>query len=158
MQRLNFPIFAFKLKKENEVIFILDSIRRKYVKLTPEEWVRQHVVQFLITEKNVPKGRIGIEQQLKVNTMLKRTDIVVYDSIGKPLLIVECKSADIMVNQKIFEQVACYNLSLKSPFLLITNGLIHISALIDFKQQKWSFLESLPDYNQMIAYKQSQIQ
>jgi type I site-specific restriction endonuclease len=118
-------------------------VRKKFVKLTPEEWVRQHVIQFLISEHNISVNKISVEHFLKWNQMQHRCDIVVFDDLFKPVLIVECKSAKIPVTQQVFDQVARYNIKLRVPFLMVTNGLSHFYAQIDFDLNKYSFLESL---------------
>lgn len=146
MQKLNLPEYDFKMRQNNGKAEIFDEVRKKYLKLSPEEWVRQNLIKYLINDKGIPPGLISIEKGLKVNTMNKRTDIVVYNKNAKPGMIVECKAASVKIDQKAFEQIAQYNMSLKVPLLLVSNGLSHYCCKIDFEKKSFSFLESIPDY------------
>ncbi|CEN49504.1 type I restriction enzyme HsdR N-terminal domain-containing protein [Capnocytophaga canimorsus] len=146
MQKLNFYPYQFRFKNSENKTLIFDEIRKKFVVLQPEEWVRQHVVQFLIQERGFPKSLINVEKELVINGLKKRYDIVVYTNTGKILLVVECKSPDISINQKVFDQVFRYNLSLQASVLMVTNGLQHYYAMIDYNSNKLLFMESLPDY------------
>ncbi|ATA93310.1 restriction endonuclease subunit R [Capnocytophaga canimorsus] len=146
MQKLNFYPYQFRFKNSENKTLIFDEIRKKFVVLQPEEWVRQHVVQFLIQEKGFPKSLINVEKELVINGLKKRYDIVVYKNTGEILLVVECKAPDILINQKVFDQVFRYNLSLQASLLMVTNGLQHYYAIIDYNSNKFLFMESLPDY------------
>ncbi|MFJ1410389.1 type I restriction enzyme HsdR N-terminal domain-containing protein [Capnocytophaga canimorsus] len=146
MQKLNFYPYQFRFKNSENKTLIFDEIRKKFVVLQPEEWVRQHVVQFLIQEKSFPKSLINVEKELMINGLKKRYDIVVYKNTGEILLVVECKAPDILINQKVFDQVFRYNLSLQASLLMVTNGLQHYYAMIDYNSNKLLFMESLPDY------------
>ncbi|MFJ1389818.1 type I restriction enzyme HsdR N-terminal domain-containing protein [Capnocytophaga canimorsus] len=146
MQKLNFYPYQFRFKNSENKTLIFDEIRKKFVVLQPEEWVRQHVVQFLIQEKGFPKSLINVEKELMINGLKKRYDIVVYKNTGEILLVVECKAPDILINQKVFDQVFRYNLSLQASVLMVTNGLQHYYAMIDYNSNKLLFMESLPDY------------
>ncbi|MFK8273065.1 type I restriction enzyme HsdR N-terminal domain-containing protein [Capnocytophaga canimorsus] len=146
MQKLNFYPYQFRFKNSENKTLIFDEIRKKFVVLQPEEWVRQHVVQFLIQEKGFPKSLINVEKELVINGLKKRYDIVVYKNKGEILLVVECKAPDILINQKVFDQVFRYNLSLQASVLMVTNGLQHYYAMIDYNSNKLLFMESLPDY------------
>lgn len=146
MQKLNLPEYDFKMRQIKGKTEIFDEVRKKYLKLSPEEWVRQNLIKYLINDKGIPPGLISIEKGLKVNTMNKRTDIVVYNKKAKPGMIVECKAAGVKIDQKAFEQIARYNMSLKVPLLLVSNGLLHYCCKIDFEKKSFSFLESIPDY------------
>ncbi|MFJ1377581.1 type I restriction enzyme HsdR N-terminal domain-containing protein [Capnocytophaga canimorsus] len=146
MQKLNFYPYQFRFKNSENKTLIFDEIRKKFVVLQPEEWVRQHVVQFLIQEKSFPKSLINVEKELVINGLKKRYDIVVYKNTGEILLVVECKAPDILINQKVFDQVFRYNLSLQASLLMVTNGLQHYYAMIDYNSNKLLFMESLPDY------------
>ncbi|MFJ1429585.1 type I restriction enzyme HsdR N-terminal domain-containing protein [Capnocytophaga canimorsus] len=146
MQKLNFYPYQFRFKNSENKTLIFDEIRKKFVVLQPEEWVRQHVVQFLIQEKGFPKSLINVEKELVINGLKKRYDIVVYKNTGEILLVVECKAPDILINQKVFDQVFRYNLSLQASVLMVTNGLEHYYAMIDYNSNKFLFMESLPDY------------
>ena len=147
MQSLNFPAYDFRFKNSENKVHIFDTIRKKFVVLQPEEWVRQNVVQFLIHEKKYPKSLINVEKQLTVNTLKKRYDIVVFDSMGNIKLLVECKSPKIMINQQTFDQIARYNMQLNAEFLMVTNGLQHFYCKMDFSKEKYTFLELIPDFS-----------
>jgi len=147
MQSLNFPAYDFRFKNNENKVHIFDTIRKKFVVLQPEEWVRQNVVQFLIHEKKYPKSLINVEKQLTVNTLKKRYDIVIFDSLGNITLLVECKSPKITVNQETFDQIAKYNMQLKAEFLMVTNGLQHFYCKMDFSKEKYTFLEQIPDFS-----------
>ena len=127
-------------------MLIFDKLRKKYVVLTPEEWVRQHFVHFLIDQKKYPETLIAIEKQLTINNLKKRTDILIFNSDGKPEVVIECKAPSIKISQKTFDQIARYNLQLKADFLIVTNGLTHFYCKMDFKNKTYIFLKNLPDY------------
>ncbi len=147
MQKLNFPTYSFRFKNSENKPFIFDDIRKKFVVLQPEEWVRQHCVQFLIEEKKYPKSLINVEKELKVNGLKKRYDIVIFNSDGSIHLIVECKAAKISINQNTFDQIARYNLALNAKYLMITNGINHYYCTMDFEDQRYHFLNDIPSYN-----------
>ena len=146
LQQLNFPNFSFRFKNSENKISIFDVIRKRFVILQPEEWVRQHCIHYLIENKGYPKSLINIEKELIVNTLRKRYDIVVFNPDGSIHLIVECKSPAITINQSTFDQVAQYNLVLNASYLMITNGLNHYYCQMDFKAEKYQFLKDIPDY------------
>lgn len=125
---------------------IFDAFRNKYVALTPEEWVRQHVLHYLLDELKYPKNKIAVEVSLKVNGLSKRADIVVYDSEMNPWMLLECKAAEVEVNQSVFDQAARYNLSMKVPFLVVTNGMRLLAARIDLKKGKIFPVKGMPVY------------
>jgi hypothetical protein len=146
MQKLNFSNYQFRFKNTENKISIFDEIRKKFVILTPEEWVRQHVIQFLIQEKGYPKHLIAVEKQLKINDLIKRFDVLVYDNQAKPLLLVECKAPKIAINQAVFDQIAQYNMKVNAAYLMLTNGLNHYYCLMDAQVEKYEFLAELPDF------------
>jgi hypothetical protein len=146
MQELNFSKFPFRFKNSENKISIFDCIRKKFVILQPEEWVRQHCIQFLVQEKKYPKSLINVEKELKVNGLSKRYDIVVYNPDGSIHIIVECKAPQITINQETFNQIARYNLTLNATYLMVTNGLNHYYCQMDFKNECYNFLENIPDY------------
>jgi type I restriction enzyme R protein N terminal domain protein len=146
MQILNFPLYEFRFKNSENKLYIFDIVRKKFVSLTPEEWVRQHTIQFLLKEKKYPQSLINVEKQIQVNQLTKRYDIVVYRSDGSIFLAVECKAPQVKITQQIFDQIARYNMTLKAENLMITNGLHHIFYQIDYVNQKYVFLEELPDF------------
>ena len=141
---LNLPDYAFKFRNEGQRKQIFDGIRRKYVALTPEEWVRQNFIQFLISEKKYPASLMAVERGLKINTMQKRTDIVVYNNEGKPWMIVECKSPEIEINLETFYQASRYNLKHQVQFLVLTNGLSHFC--VHLIQGEMKFETEMPAY------------
>jgi hypothetical protein len=146
MQKLNLPTYNFKFKSSENKTLIFDKLRKKYMVLTPEEWVRQHFIYFLIEEKKYPVSLIAIEKQLTINNLKKRSDILVFNTDGKPEIIVECKAPSIKITQDAFDQIARYNLKLKAKYLVVTNGLEHFYCKMDFKKETYIFLKMIPDY------------
>lgn len=146
MQKLNFPAYTFRLKNSENKVAIFDEIRKKFIILTPEEWIRQHVIQFLLQDKNYPKSYINVEKLIKVNDLSKRYDIIVYQPNGEIYLLIECKSSDIKIDQNTFDQIARYNLTLKAKYLMVTNGLNHYFCQMDFEKEKYIFLKELPNF------------
>ncbi|MDE3740583.1 type I restriction enzyme HsdR N-terminal domain-containing protein [Maribacter polysaccharolyticus] len=147
MQQLNFPHYDFRFKNSENSIYIFDAIRKKFVVLQPEEWVRQNVVQFLIQEKKYPKSLINVEKQIVINKIKKRYDVVVFDPSGNIDLLVECKAPRISITQQTFDQIAKYNMQLKATYLMVTNGLDHIYCKMDYVQEKYMFLKHIPDFS-----------
>lgn len=143
MLQLEFPNYTFKIKNNGNGDYIFDEIRKKYIKLTKEEWVRQNCVKFLINEKNFPSVLINIEKTIKINKLSKRYDIVVYKPDGGIKLLVECKSPEIKINQKTFDQIAVYNMNLKSDQLMVTNGLEHYYCEINYENKCYTFLKDI---------------
>ncbi|HEY5688463.1 MAG TPA: type I restriction enzyme HsdR N-terminal domain-containing protein [Yeosuana sp.] len=146
MQELNFPKFSFRFKNKENKISIFDVIRKRFVILQPEEWVRQHCIHYLIDYKGYPKSLINIEKELIINSLRKRYDIVVFNSDGSIHLIVECKAPAISINQNVFDQIALYNLSLNATYLMISNGINHYYCQMDFINEKYHFLKDIPEY------------
>jgi hypothetical protein len=145
MQELNFPHYSFRLKASENKTLIFDIVRKKYVVLTPEEWVRQHVIHFLHNEKKYPISLMTVEKQVKINSLTRRTDIVVYNREGNPSIIVECKAPSVPISQATFDQIARYNLKLEAQFLMVTNGLNHYHCIMDHENQSYLFLQELPN-------------
>ncbi|KGL60670.1 type I restriction enzyme R protein [Polaribacter sp. Hel1_33_49] len=127
-------------------MLIFDKLRKKYIVLTPEEWVRQHFVYFLIEEKKYPVTLIALEKQLTINNLKKRSDILIFNTDGKPEIIVECKAPSIKITQNTFDQIARYNLKLRANYLIVTNGLEHFYCKMDFKNETYIFLKDIPHY------------
>ena len=146
MQVLNFPSYSFRIKSSENRLAIFDVIRKKFVVLQPEEWVRQHVVHYLMETKGYPKIRINVERQLQVNELKKRYDVVVFNSEGGVDILVECKAPDISITQETFDQIARYNYKLKANLLMVTNGLTHYYCKTDYRSEKYSFLKDIPDF------------
>ena len=147
MKYLNLPQFDIKIRDTNVYKEVLDIVRGKWIKLTPEEWVRQHVINYLISEKKYPKSLIAVEMPIKLNGMNRRCDVVVYSRQGNPFLIVECKAYNVKITQKVIEQIANYNTTLKAPYLLVTNGLTHYYYNIIFKDNTVEVLAEIPNYS-----------
>ena len=146
MQKLNFPNYSFRFKNSENKIAAFDEIRKKFVILTPEEWVRFHTVQFLMNEKHFPKSLINVEKQLNLRKLIKRYDVVVYNPNGAIHLIVECKAPSIKITQSTFDQIARYNMSLNAEYLMVTNGLDHFYCRLDYELEKYQFLKELPQF------------
>lgn len=142
---LAFPKAQLKLTKKGDKLFVWCVVRKKTLVLTPEEWVRQHLVHYLINDKYVPIGLIAAEMPLKVNDLDRRCDVVVFNRSGKPVLIVECKAPEIGLDEKVFQQIAHYNFSLGADLLMVTNGLHHVVSRIDREENRLVMLEGLPD-------------
>lgn len=147
MQQLNLPNYNFKLKSTENKTFIFDKIRKKYVVLTPEEWVRQHFTMYLLEDKNYPISLVAIEKQLTLNNLKKRSDILIFNKKGKPDIIVECKAPNVVISQDVFDQIARYNLQINANYLVVTNGLQHFYCKMDFDNESYIFLRELPNYN-----------
>ncbi|MBP1839762.1 type I restriction enzyme HsdR N-terminal domain-containing protein [Formosa algae] len=147
MQDLNFPKFSFRFKNSENKISIFDDIRKKFVILQPEEWVRQHCVQYLMQVKGYPKSLINVEKELIVNDLRKRYDIVIFNPDGSIHVIVECKAPKIKITQSTFDQIARYNLTLNASYLMVTNGLNHYYCQMDFEAEHYNFLQDIPNYN-----------
>ena len=146
MIKLNFPTYSFRFKNSENKVSIFDEIRKKFIFLTPEEWVRQHVVQFLLFDKKYPKSYLNVEKVIKINTLTKRYDAVVFEPNGEIFLLVECKAPEIAISQQTFDQIARYNLVLKAKYLMVTNGLNHYFCQMDFENEKYVFLKELPEF------------
>ncbi|MDO4880858.1 MAG: type I restriction enzyme HsdR N-terminal domain-containing protein [Capnocytophaga sp.] len=146
MQELNFPLYEFRFKNDENKTYIFDEIRKKFVVLQPEEWVRQHTIKYLLTEKKYPKTLLNVEKKLTINGLTKRYDIVIYRPNGDIFLIVECKAPNVKITQEVFDQIARYNLQLKAENLMITNGLAHFFCQMDYLKQQYIFLRDLPEF------------
>ena len=151
MQELNLPSYEFRLKKVGGQLRIFDEVRKKYVALTPEEWVRQHFIMYLIRQKQVPAGLIILEKQLIMNKMSRRPDILIHNRQGEAVMIVECKAPEVNITQDTFDQVARYNSVLSVKYLVVTNGLQHFCCLMDYQGNTYRFLEDIPEYDEMTA-------
>lgn len=147
MQKLNFPQFEYRFKSTENKVSIFDVIRKKFIILQPEEWVRQHCVHYLINEKKYPKSLINVEKELTINGLKKRYDIVIFNTDGSIYLIVECKSHKITIDQTTFDQIARYNLTLNATYLMVTNGLNHYYCEMDMKTERYTFLKTIPNYS-----------
>lgn len=146
MEPLNLPTYSFKIKPDGQRKLIFDTIRKKYVVLTPEEWVRQNFIRYLNEEKNYPLSLMTLELQQRIHTARRRTDIIIYNTLGNPVMIIECKAPEVALTDKVFEQVAGYNFALKADYLVITNGLKHYCSKLNHEQKTWEFLKDIPAY------------
>jgi hypothetical protein len=149
MQQLNLPEYQFNIKKKDNGFVILDSLRKRWITLTPEEWVRQNFVRFLIEEKEFPPSLMNNEISIIQNGIKRRCDTLVADREGAPLVIVEYKAPSIAVSQKTFDQIVRYNMVLKAKFLIVSNGMNHYCCKIDYDNNSYSFLEEIPCYSQL---------
>lgn len=145
MQKLNFPAYNFRFKNSENKVAIFDEIRKKFVILTPEEWVRQHVIQYLLLDKKYPKSLVNVEKVLKINGLTKRYDVVVFNSDGSIFLLVECKAPEVKISQNTFDQIARYNLTMKAQYLMVTNGQNHYFCQMNFEKEQYHFLKELPE-------------
>ena len=146
MYKLNLPEFDLKLKKAEGKVWIFDGIRKKYIVLTPEEWVRQHFINYLVTEKKYPRSLIRVEGGLVFNELRKRSDIVVYDRNGLPWMIVECKAPSLQVSEATLAQASVYNSTLRAEYLCVTNGLVHLCSRIDWQERQTVPLAETPAF------------
>jgi hypothetical protein len=149
MLPLNFPPYEYRTKIEGKRIQIFDSIRKKYIALTPEEWVRQHLINYLVTEKGYPASLISVETPLIYAHLNKRSDILVNNHNGQPLMLIECKAPEVPVSQKTFEQIAIYNLTIKASYMMVTNGLQHYCMIAATESSQIQFLNVIPDYGEL---------
>ena len=146
MPQLNLPNTILKTKLVGGTTQVFDAVRKKYLVLTPEEWVRQHVIHYLNSEKKYPLGLMGVEQMVKYNEQSTRADIVLYTKEGKPNMIVECKAPKVKITQDAFNQIAKYNFKLRVDFLVVTNGMQHFCCAMDYENNKITFLEEIPQF------------
>ena len=150
MFQLNLPHYNFRIKKQDEKLLILDSQRKRYVSLTPEEWVRQNFIRFLIEEKGYPAAYLAVEKQLTMNGMKKRCDAILYNDQGLPILIIELKAPTIPISQATFDQVAVYNSKLKVGFFMISNGLEHYCCHVNTENAQYEFFSEIPDFSVLL--------
>jgi hypothetical protein len=146
MTPLNLPTYSVKVKKSEGKVWIFDASRRKYVVCTPEEWVRQHFINYLIQDHRYPKSLFRIEGSLGYNKLQKRSDILVHDRLGKPWMLIECKSPTIKLSQRAFNQVAIYNMTIGAKYLAVTNGMVHFCCTAPKPGQEGMFLDEFPQF------------
>lgn len=146
MQQLNLPFYDFKITERGKRNYIFDRVRKRYVLLTPEEWVRQNFMLYLIREKNYPESLLAVERQLSLNDKLFRFDLVAYKRSGNPLLIAEFKAPDVKISQKAFDQVVRYNMALKVERVVVSNGIQHFACEIDYVNNSYKFLKEVPEF------------
>lgn len=151
MKALNLPVYDYKLKKSGAKTFIFDLVRQKYVVLTPEEWVRQHFINYLIEHLRYPRSLLSVERGGSYNSMAKRTDVRVYGPEGAPLMLVECKSSTVPVTAAILNQALVYNRMLLAPYLVLTNGLEHFCWRVEKEAGSHQVLERIPRYQELVG-------
>lgn len=151
MYELNLPKYGIKIANENGHLTIFDVLRRKYVALTPEEWVRQHFVHYLIRHKGYPQTLMANEIQLAIGNKKLRCDSVLYDRSLKPRMIIEYKAPTVNITQKVFDQITVYNMLLHVDYLVVSNGIKHYCCQMDYDNQKYLFLEDIPDFQEIIT-------
>lgn len=149
MLELNLPSYGANIKKTDRKLSIFDRLRKRFVNLTPEEWVRQHFINYLITEKSYPEALIANEIQINLNNTKKRCDSVIYSRTMQPLVIVEYKAPNIKITQDVFDQIVRYNIVLKVKYLIITNGLQHYCCIVDYDKQTMTYLPDIPIYSEL---------
>jgi hypothetical protein len=149
MYSLNLPSYDAKIRKNGSLMEIYDPLRRKYVALTPEEWVRQHFVNWLISDKEYPTSLMANEAGIKLNSLTRRCDTVVYDQHLDPLMIIEYKESNISITQDVFDQVVRYNTVLKVPYIVVSNGVNHYCCKMNYEKQSYDFLTDIPNYREL---------
>lgn len=146
MEKLNLPQFAFRTKTENGKKYIFDSIRKKFVVLTPEEWVRQNFIEFLKKTKKYPESLMAVEKQIKVNEQQRRFDLLIYLRNGQPHLIAEFKAPNVKITQETFDQVVRYNMALHVERVVVSNGMQHFACEIDYVNNTYHYLHEIPEF------------
>lgn len=149
MPQLNLPVYDIKIKEENGQRKIFDILRRKYLVITPEEWVRQHFIHYLIEHKNYPMYLLANEISLSIGEKVIRADSVLYDKCLRPRMIIEYKAPHIQLTQKVFDQISAYNLLLHVDYLIVSNGIDTYICKMDYEHQTYTFLSSIPDYKEL---------
>jgi hypothetical protein len=150
LKQLNLPQYSFKIIGKEGSEMILDPVRRKYVRLTPEEWVRQNFVQYLVNEGKYPVGLLGIEVVFRLNKLRRRVDILVHNRSGNPVMIVECKEPDVKIDETVFDQIVCYNMGLKVPYIVVTNGIVHYACKLAPEKPGYDYLNVIPLYEDIL--------
>ncbi|QEC53949.1 type I restriction and modification enzyme subunit R-like protein [Anseongella ginsenosidimutans] len=143
---LNFPPYPFRLQEREEKLYIFDELRKKHLLCTPEEWVRQHLIRYMIKQKQYPRGLVQIEGGLSVNERKRRCDVLFFGSRGQEYLLAECKSPAVKISDKVFAQAALYNTKHKAKYLLVTNGLHHFCCEMDYEGHSYRFMEQIPAF------------
>lgn len=151
MQKLNLPGYHFRTLQKHQKELIFDEFRRRWVTLTPEEWVRQNFLKFLKEDKGFPKTLMTVEKKVDINGLQQRFDLLVYNRKGNPLMVAEFKAPDIAINQAVFDQAIRYNNSLKAPYILVSNGMVHFVCQIDFKGGRAEYLKEIPEFNSLLT-------
>jgi Type I restriction enzyme R protein N terminus (HSDR_N) len=151
LKQLNLPEYSFTIRGKEGEEMILDLLRRRFVKLTSEEWVRQNFIRYLNDRGKYPLGLMGIEMEFGHNKLKKRTDILVHNRLGEPVMIVECKAPEVFLVEEVFEQIATYNLKFKVPYLVVTNGMRHFACKFRNDFKSWDYLLVIPLYEELVS-------
>jgi hypothetical protein len=149
MYSLNLPTYEAKIRKNSNGLEIFDPLRRKYIALTPEEWVRQHFINYLINYKNYPASLMANEAGIKLNSLTRRCDTVVYNNQLEPLMIIEYKESKVQITQNVFDQVVRYNTVLKVPYIVVSNGISHYCCRMNNEDQSFEYLTDIPEYQSL---------
>jgi len=149
MYSLNLPTYEAKIRKNSNGLEIFDPLRRKYIALTPEEWVRQHFINYLINYKNYPASLMANEAGIKLNSLIRRCDTVVYNNQLEPLMIIEYKESKVQITQNVFDQVVRYNTVLKVPYIVVSNGISHYCCRMNYEDQSFEYLTDIPEYQSL---------
>lgn len=149
MYSLNLPTYEAKIRKNSNGLEIFDPLRRKYIALTPEEWVRQHFVNYLINYKNYPASLMANEAGIKLNSLTRRCDTVVYNNQLVPLMIIEYKESKVQITQNVFDQIVRYNTVLKVPYIVVSNGISHYCCRMNYEDQSFEYLTDIPEYQSL---------
>ncbi|MBP6174786.1 MAG: type I restriction enzyme HsdR N-terminal domain-containing protein [Fermentimonas sp.] len=149
MYSLNLPTYEAKIRKNSNGLEIFDPLRRKYIALTPEEWVRQHFINYLINYKNYPASLMANEAGIKLNSLTRRCDTVVYNNQLVPLMIIEYKESKVQITQNVFDQVVRYNTVLKVPYIVVSNGISHYCCRMNYEDQSFEYLTDIPEYQSL---------
>lgn len=152
MWQLNLPSYQFRIRETEKGYFILDTFRKRFVKVTPEEWVRQHFLRFLTEDKGYPAALMAVEKQLELNGMKKRCDAVLFDLQGLPILLIELKAPNVPITQAVFDQMAVYNTKLNVKYFMVSNGLTHYCCKVNTENTTYDFFERIPDYELLINF------
>ena len=153
LPRLNLPPCPLRIELQEGMTKVFDVLRQRYVALTPEEWVRQHFVHFLINERGYSQGLMGNEIELTLNGMSRRCDTVVYDRQLRPRMIVEYKRPDVSITQKVFDQIGRYNRVMRVDWLIVSNGLEHYCCCMNYEQQTYAFVREIPTFEEVVGEK-----
>lgn len=151
MHPINLPAFSYKTKQQDGKEYIFDNLRRQFIRLTPEEFVRQHFVHYLVSYKEYPEALLANETSIAIGNVKKRCDTVVYDKFLNPMAIIEYKAATVEINQEVFDQIVRYNMTLRVPWLIVSNGMQHFCCRIDYAANTYRFVREVPDYQQLLA-------
>ena len=149
MPELNLPLISLKTTKKGEKDYVYDKLRKQYVRLTPEEYVRQHFIAFLVEHKKYPEGLLANEVSIELGNVTKRCDTVLYDKLLQPQMIIEYKAPSVTINQQTFDQIVRYNMKLQVSWLIVSNGLQHYCCRIDKEKGEYSFLKDIPPYDEL---------